>query len=197
MFVNLEPRAIEAVYTFPLPEGAAVCGFEVITGDHVLTGAVEENEKAIEQYDKAIDHGHGAFIVEADRPDVFTARVGNLKPRQSATIRLTYVAPLEHVDKQIRVNFPTTVAPRFASNTGMDPLEGMIDADALNPPKAWQVPYGLSMEVDVDLGKKVNTITSPTHEIRVTSSNGAPLSSSPGTPREGGGERLRVLLDGA
>src|SRR4051812_29545515 len=25
-FVNLEPRAIEAVYTFPLPENAAVCG---------------------------------------------------------------------------------------------------------------------------------------------------------------------------
>ena len=36
-FINLEPRAIEAIYTFPLPEQAAVCGFEVITGDRVLT----------------------------------------------------------------------------------------------------------------------------------------------------------------
>jgi Ca-activated chloride channel family protein len=197
MFVNLEPGAIEAVYTFPLPEGAAVCGFDVITGDRVLTGTIEENEKAIEQYDKAIDNGHGAFMVEADRPDVFTARVGNLKPRQSATIRLTYVAPLERVDKQIRVTFPTTVAPRFASNMGMDPLEGMIDADALNPPKALQVPYGLSLEVDVDLGKKINTITSPTHGIHVTGSNGEPHSPSPGTPGKGAGEGLRVLLEGA
>jgi Ca-activated chloride channel family protein len=223
MFVNLEPRAIEAVYTFPLPEGAAVCGFEVITGDRVLTGTIEENEKAIEQYDQAIDQGHGAFMVEADRPDVFTARVGNLKARQSATIRLTYVAPLERVDKQIRVTFPTTVAPRFASVTGMDPLEGMIDGDALNPPKALQVPYGLTLEVDVDLGKKINSITSPTHAVRVTTCDGENLSPSPGTPGEGRGEGssstrnrstsergphpnllpeyrergLRVLLDGA
>src|SRR5215510_13865709 len=47
MFVNMERRAIEAIYTFPLPDAAAVCGFEVITGDRVLTGTVEENDKAI------------------------------------------------------------------------------------------------------------------------------------------------------
>src|SRR6188472_888966 len=63
-FVNLEPRAIEAVYTFPLPDGAAVCAFEVITGDRVLTGVIEESERAIEQYDDAIAEGHGAFLVE-------------------------------------------------------------------------------------------------------------------------------------
>src|SRR6185312_6970619 len=65
-FVNLEPRAIEAVYTFPLPDGAAVCGFEVITGDHVLTGVIEESDKAVEQYESAISEGHGAFMVEQD-----------------------------------------------------------------------------------------------------------------------------------
>lgn len=33
-YVYSEPEAIEAVYTFPLPESAAVCGFEVMTGEH-------------------------------------------------------------------------------------------------------------------------------------------------------------------
>jgi Ca-activated chloride channel family protein len=193
MFVNLEPRAIEAVYTFPLPEGAAVCGFEVITGDRVLTGTIDENEKAIEKYENAVDQGHGAFMLEADRPDVFTARVGNLKPRQSATIRLTYVAPLERVDKQIRVTFPTTVAPRFTSPNGMDPLEGMIDGDALNPPKALHVPYGLSLEVDVDLQRKVRAITSPTHNVRVMGSFPSP--GTPGEGRGGGSSTQRVLLE--
>src|SRR4051794_3243779 len=60
-FFNLEHQAIEAVYTFPLPEGAAVCGFEVITGDRVLTGTVDEAERAIERYETAIDAGHGAY----------------------------------------------------------------------------------------------------------------------------------------
>src|SRR4051812_3235732 len=132
-FVNLEPRAIEAVYTFPLPEGVAVCGFEVITGDRVLTGAVEGTERAIEKEEDAVAEGHGAFMVEQDRPDVFTARVGNLKPRQAATIRLTFVGPLEIADKSIRVAFPTTVAPRFVNDSGAkDPLDAQIDGDALN-----------------------------------------------------------------
>src|SRR4051812_2978503 len=45
VFVNQEHRAIEAIYTFPLPDGAAVCGFEVITGERVLTGQLEEISK--------------------------------------------------------------------------------------------------------------------------------------------------------
>jgi Ca-activated chloride channel family protein len=189
MFVNQEDRSIEAVYTFPLPDGSAVCGFEVITGDRVLTGTIDETEKAIEKYDEAIEQGHGAFMVEADRPDVFTARVGNLKPHQSATIRLTYVAPLDRVDKQIRVTFPTTIAPRYVSAQGMDPLEAAVEGDALNPPKALHVPYGLSLEVDVDLKRKINAITSSTHAIRISAADAS--SPSPGTPGEGRGEGLR------
>src|SRR5436305_7514635 len=56
-FLNLETNAIEAVYTFPLPDGAAVCGFEVITGDRVLTGRVEESDEAFDQYEHAISRG--------------------------------------------------------------------------------------------------------------------------------------------
>src|SRR5581483_10438636 len=74
-FVNRENRAIEAVYTFPLPDGAAVCGFEVITGDRVLTGAIEETDRAIEQYETAVSEGHAAYMAEQERPDVFTVRV--------------------------------------------------------------------------------------------------------------------------
>src|SRR3954464_12908593 len=87
-FINLEGRAIEAVYTFPLPESAAVCGFEVVTADRVLTGKVQEAEQAGAPCEAAVSAGHGAFMMEQDRPDVFTVRVGNLKPRQAATIRL-------------------------------------------------------------------------------------------------------------
>src|SRR4051812_33474661 len=166
-FINLENRAIEAVYTFPLPESAAVCGFEVITADRVLTGRIEEAEQAIEQYDDAISTGHGAFMMEQDRPDVFTVRVGNLKPHQAATIRLTYVWPLEKADKFIRIAFPTAVAPRYATATATDPLEAVLDGDALNPPHVLSVPYGLTMEVEVDLGRDLKGVTSPSHAVRV------------------------------
>ncbi len=41
-FVNQESCDIEVVYTFPLPEDAAVSHFEVLTDDRVLTGKVED-----------------------------------------------------------------------------------------------------------------------------------------------------------
>src|SRR5437773_2854666 len=197
MFFNLESKAIEAIYTFPLPDGAAVCGFEVYTCDRVLTGTIEESERAIEQYEDAIERGHGAYMVEADRPDVFTARVGNLKPRQSATIRLTYVAPLVRADKQIRVTFPTSVAPRYASAMGMDPLEAIVEADALNPPKALCVPYGLTLEVEVELGRKINAITSGTHGIRVMEIDPTDAKTQASAAESLASSRaLRVVLDG-
>src|SRR3954468_6213342 len=67
-FVNLEDRAIEALYTFPLPEGAAVCGFEVVFFDEVFTGVVDETDRAIEKYEDAIADGHGAYLMEQHRP---------------------------------------------------------------------------------------------------------------------------------
>jgi Ca-activated chloride channel family protein len=166
-YVNLEREAIEAVYTFPLPESAAVCAFEVFTGDRVLTGEVEEVEKATEHYDDAIADGHGAFLAEQHRPDVFSVRVGNLLPRQAVTVRLTYVCPLERVDRAVRVAFPTTVAPRYVTATATDPLDAQVDGDALNPPHVLNVPYGLTMEVDVDLGRPLRRIVSPSHHINV------------------------------
>src|SRR5687767_686754 len=90
-FVNQESEAIEAIYTFPLPDDAAVCHFEVVTGDRVLTGVVEETEQAIEKYDAAIDRGDAAYLLEQERPNVFTIRVGNINPRQAAKIGRAHV----------------------------------------------------------------------------------------------------------
>jgi len=167
-FLNREQHAIEAVYTFPLPDGAAVCAFEAITADRVLTGVIEETDDAIEKYESAVAAGDAAYLAEQERPDVFTIRVGNIKPRQAATVRLTYICPLEVNDNQIRVSFPTTVAPRYAADAGMDPVDAAIDADALNPPHVLSVPYGLTFSADVRLGRKVKAITSPTHAIQIT-----------------------------
>ncbi|MGA2496830.1 MAG: VIT domain-containing protein, partial [Tepidisphaeraceae bacterium] len=162
-FVNLEAKAIEAVYTFPLPENAAVCGFEIIFGDRVLTGVVEDKEKATEKYEDAIADGDAAYMVEQHRPDVFSVRVGNLKPKQAVTVKLKYVFDLEAVDGAIRLAFPTTLAPRYATNAGMDPLEAMIDGEELNPPHAAWTPYGLTMELEVQL--PLVGIESPSHKI--------------------------------
>jgi len=46
---NAEAHPIEAVYVFPLEEGAAVCGFEAWIGDVHVVGAVKERDEAFEE----------------------------------------------------------------------------------------------------------------------------------------------------
>jgi Ca-activated chloride channel homolog len=167
VFVNREQRAIEAVYTFPLPEGAAVCGFEAITGERVLTGRIEELAEGMEKYEEAVKEGHGAFMAELWRPDVFSTRIGNLKPGQAVLVRLTYVAEVEVAERKMRLSFPTTLAPRYGTGKGMDPVEAAVESDALNPPHVLAVPYGLELAAEIDVGLALKAVGSPTHGVRV------------------------------
>ena len=60
-YVNREQTPIEAVYVFPLDEGAAVCAFEAMVDGTLVVGEVHERDKAFEMYDDAMEQGHGRF----------------------------------------------------------------------------------------------------------------------------------------
>lgn len=171
-FANLEKKPIEANYNFPLPANAAVCAFEIITDDRILTGKIDEAETAAENYQAAIEEGHGAFMATQVRPDVFTVNVGNLKPEQQVTVSITYVAKLERHEKSMRMAIPTTIAPRYVTASGMNPIDAMIDGDAMNPMRAWVVPYGFELQLEIDLGRDLRNVHSPTHAIHTAESSG-------------------------
>lgn len=171
-FANLEKKPIEAIYNFPLPANAAVCAFEIITDDRILNGKIIEAETAAENYQAAIEEGHGAFMATQVRPDVFTVNVGNLKPEQQVTVSITYVAKLERHEKSMRMAIPTTIAPRYVTASGMNPVDAMIDGDAMNPMRAWVVPYGFELQLEIDLGRDLGNVHSPTHAIHTAESSG-------------------------
>jgi Ca-activated chloride channel family protein len=163
---NREAHPIEAVYTFPLDEGAAVCGFEAQIGETRVVGRVEEREAAFARYDDALAAGHGAYLLDQERPDVFTASVGNVPPGAEVAITLVTVAELAPAGDGVRFVLPTTVSPRYApahDRVGV----GRAPSDALNPPVALRVPYGLTVTVDVDLGVALRAVESPSHPIAV------------------------------
>jgi len=110
-FRNDEAQPIEAVYKFPLDEGAALCGFEVEIDGRVVRGRVKEREQAFEEYDEALTKGQGAYLVDEERADVFTVSVGNLPPGKEAVLRLTTVSELALEGDAIRFTLPTTIAP--------------------------------------------------------------------------------------
>ena len=163
---NREDKPLEAVYVFPLDEGAAVCGFEAVIGDVHVVGHVQEREKAFAEYDDALAAGHGAYLVDQERPDVFTASIGNLPPGQEALVRITYVTELAREGDDLRFVLPTTVSPRYAPAEDVRGV-GRTPAEALNPPVAWSVPYGLELDVALDMPSSIRAVESPSHPLAV------------------------------
>ncbi|HJS74023.1 MAG TPA: VIT and VWA domain-containing protein, partial [Vicinamibacteria bacterium] len=163
---NREDTPIEAQYVFPLDERAAVCGFAALVDGVEIKGVVKEREEAFDAYDDALSEGHGAFLLDQERSDVFTARIGNLLPGKEATIRITYVAELGLEGQDLRFVLPTTISPRYA------PLEdrkgiGRPEAEAVNPPIAWSVPYGLELTVRLQMPSSIRGLESPSHPLAI------------------------------
>lgn len=166
-YQNDSPRPIEAVYSFPLDEKSAVCGFKVETGGRVIIGQVEEREKAFEQYDTAIAAGNGAYLVDQNRPNIFTASVGNLKPGQEATIELSYAAELEQHGDSVRVMIPTTISPRYVPPGMLKTIDPAELASIQPPTVIGEVPYGLSFELRYTAPQGVQSVNCPSHPVQI------------------------------
>ena len=118
-FVNTTGAAIEATYIFPLPDRAAVHAFVMEVAGRRVEGIVEERGAARQQYDQAIAAGHRAAITEEERAGVFTLRVGNLMPGETAVVKLSLVGPLPVDDGEVTFRFPLVVAPRYMPGTAL------------------------------------------------------------------------------
>lgn len=165
-FRNESSRPVEAIYKFPLPEGASVCGFMAEVEDRVFTGAIEEREKAYEIYDDAIHDGDGGFLLDQERPNIFTLSVGNMKPKTSAVITIDYVTLLDTSKLQTRVLLPTTVSPRYVPRDTPD-RDGIPVHSLVNPPFVSSTPYGLTLDLAIHGKAYITSIESPSHSIRV------------------------------
>ena len=113
---NDERVNIEAVYTFPIPLDAVLLDLEVRIGDRVLNGVVVEKKAAEEQYEDAIAAGDAAVMLEVIEPGLYTMNVGNLLPKEMATITFTYANMYRWTEDRLRIFLPTTIAPRFGDS---------------------------------------------------------------------------------
>ncbi len=163
-FENREAGPVEAVYRFPLPEGAALTGFRARVGERVFSGEVDERDRAFDRYDRALEQGHGAYLLDEERPNVFTLSVGNLNPGARAALTLTYVETLEAAGPEVRFTLPTTISPRYLPADAPDE-DGVPAADRLHPTYADRVPYGLTLAVRVHGREGLAAVESPSHPV--------------------------------
>lgn len=140
-FVNAGDTAIEATYVFPLPARAGVTDFVADLAGRRVVGVLKERGEARADYEQAIVHGQRAAIVEEDRPDVFSVRVGNVGPGEEATIEMRLTGPLSFEDGEATFRFPLVVAPRYTAGSALagDQTGAGADADTDAVPDASRV----------------------------------------------------------
>jgi Ca-activated chloride channel family protein len=92
--------------------------------------------------------GNGAYLLDQERPNIFTLSVGNLNPGQEATIELEYVTLLPTHGGETRFSLPTTISPRYlpADNPGRGRHQGVRQGE---PEFAVDVPYGMTLTLEV------------------------------------------------
>jgi Ca-activated chloride channel family protein len=163
---NREDVPLEVVYVFPLDEGAAVCGFEATVDGVKYVGRAMERDEAFKEYDDALEAGHGGFLLDEERADVFTASLGNMKPGAEVVLSITYATELAAEGAAARFTLPTTVSPRYAPASDCTGV-GPTPAEVLNPPLAMEVPYAFTFELDVTMNGPIRSVRSPSHPIDV------------------------------
>lgn len=184
-FANTGDTTIECTYIFPLPARAGVTDFVATLGGRRVVGILKERGQARVEYEEAVAAGQRAAIVEEDRSDVFTVRVGNLGPGEEAVIDLVLTGPLEVQEGEATFRFPLVVAPRYTTGT---PVEGdqtgtglaldtaaVPDASRVTPPRLLpeDVRPELSVRVSIDgAGLALSDLRTSLHSTVVSEEEG-------------------------
>lgn len=184
-FANPFPDPVEAVYTFPLSDRAAVDDMTMRTGARVVRAEIRRREDARRAYEDARAAGKLASLLDQERPNVFTQSLANLMPGAEVEVRIAYVEPLKYADGGFELSIPTVVGPRFVpgsptggTGTGVRPngtgfapdTDRVPDASRVTPPvtpEGTRAGHDLSIAVDVDAGVPIGAVASPLHPITV------------------------------
>jgi Ca-activated chloride channel family protein len=177
-FGNSSQEKIEAVYTFPLPQNAAVDDMTLIVGDRIVRGKIKRREEARAIYDAARAAGQVAGLLDQERPNIFTQHVANIMPGESVKITISYVETLQYEAGSYEFVFPMVVGPRYIPGRpigrqggGWSPDTTRVpDASRITPPVAkpgTRAGHDISVEVNLDAGLPVNELTCPTHAVDV------------------------------
>lgn len=164
-FANPFAEKIEAVYTFPLPQGAAVDRMMMKVGEHTVEGKIMRREEARATYDAARARGQVASLLDQERPNIFTQSVANVAPGAQVFITISYVETLKYEEGSYEWSFPMTIGERYTPAT-----QNEADAARVQParvPKGMRAGHDVSVEVALDAGVPVDSFASATHEIEV------------------------------
>ncbi|MCG6968595.1 MAG: VIT and VWA domain-containing protein [Gammaproteobacteria bacterium] len=96
-FHNPHAQDLEALYSFPVPDHAAVAEFTVWIDGKPVVGEVLEKERARKVYQEEKQAGRDAGLTEKNDYKTFEISVAPVRSQQDTRVRLTYFQPA-HID---------------------------------------------------------------------------------------------------
>lgn len=176
VFENPFKDKIEAVYTFPLPQNAAVDDMTMRVGDRTVRGKIKKREEARAIYEAARRTGNVASLLDQERPNIFTQSVANIAPGEKVSVTISYVETLKYEDGSYEFVFPMVVGPRYSPGApagkqggGWSPDTTKVpDASRITPPvapKGTRAGHDISIEVALDAGVPLDSLKSTNHEV--------------------------------
>lgn len=191
-FNNPFDRPLEAIYMFPLPHDAAVSALRASIGDRTIQSHIARRKDAVAAYRQARRTGRVAALLEEERPNIFTQSVVNIPPGAVVEVAITYDVALDYRGGAYEFVYPMVVGPRDIPGTpiGGQPrghgtardTDQVPDASRVTPPT---LPAGqrsgrnVTLEVDIDPGRPMASLDSPTHEIAIDRRSAAEETGSP------------------
>jgi Ca-activated chloride channel family protein len=177
-FENPFTEKIEAVYTFPLPQDAAVDDMTMNVGERIVRGKIMRREEARAVYEAAKTNGQVASLLDQERPNIFTQSVANILPGEQVKITLSYVETLKYTNGAYEFVFPMVVGPRYIPGSATGARAGgfapntdrVPDASLITPQPAaagMRAGHDVSLDVTLDAGLPIDALSSKTHEVDI------------------------------
>ncbi|MGH9957716.1 MAG: VIT domain-containing protein, partial [Pyrinomonadaceae bacterium] len=175
-FTNPFKEKIEAVYTFPLPQNAAVDDMTMAVGDRTVRGKILRREEAEAVYEAAKAGGQVAGLLDQERPNIFTQSVANIMPGEGVRITISYVETLKYEDGSYEFVFPMVVGSRynpgspnaapargngFSSDTNLVPDGSRIKPNPV--PEGMRVGHDVSLDITLDAGVPIENLAALSH----------------------------------
>ncbi|RYG70553.1 hypothetical protein EON77_13830, partial [bacterium] len=163
-FVNPSPRPIEAIYTFPLPQSAAVDRMRIRLGSRLIEGEIKRRDEARRMYTEAKDRGQAAALLDQETGDVFTQSVANVAPGGKIEVEISYVQMLRFEGGEFEFAFPMVVGPRYLGAKTEDP-------EKLSPPRVrpgQRSGQSIDLRATIHGGAPILSVDSVLHKVTTT-----------------------------
>lgn len=115
-FFNPANRPVEAMFYFPIPEGATTTDFALWMNGQRVAGSVLPRDEARRTYEQIVRRIQDPGLLEYVNGTLFQARIFPVPARGEQTVEIEYAATLERDGNVVRYHYPVHSDSSFVAN---------------------------------------------------------------------------------